>query len=404
VNPDLFVGQGQALYYPQDASRSQREAIRGLQAQAVIQAAAKILTFAQLGKQVQVVEQKVLNQPERFVRSYQVFSESQNQGGLYRVTGQVLVAMDKLKKELVVLGLVPSGEEVSPPVAAKLPSTATVPGEVVSDPGKTPDKTNRSSIKGKEILWAVAENWDDEWHLPGDRRDPRALFAACVFEGSRDYDWSMRYPETGTLSPDANGEVSAARVIAQARALGFPHVVIGSVAPVQGDDGEGRLRASLRLVIVSSGKTQGEMVRESIIGDSSNQEAAVELADLIVPQLDRQLLESPLSTPPAGNEVKPADVGELVLQIKSKDAYGDWLTLEKALRDQFKAMQVKGFEIRPEHSVVRLQGVDEAGLGNLHGTRLSNGAQVQIVSLDGENHAFAVTFLRSGTSQAEPRP
>jgi hypothetical protein len=403
-NADVFVGQGQAVYYPLDASRSQREAIRDLQAQAVIQAAARVLSSAQLAKQVQIIQKKILNQPERFVQSYRVFSENPYEGGLYRVIGQVSVVMDKLKKELIVLGLDPSGVETPQHATAQPASKASPTGEKVGESGKTLDKTDQSSVGGKEILWAVAENWEDEWHLPGDHKDPKALFAACVFEGSKDYNWSIHYPGTGTLTPDAHGEVSTSRVLTQAKAMGLPHVVIGSLAPIQGDDGEGRLRVSLRLVSVSSGKTQEEIMRESVIGDSSNQEAALELADLIVPQLDRQLREPTFSAPVAETEVKPVEAGELVLQIKSKDAYADWLPLEKALREQFKTMQVKGFEIRPEQSVVRLQGVDKTGLRNLHGTRLSNGAQVQIVSLDGENYAFDVTFLRSGMSQAEPRP
>jgi hypothetical protein len=402
-NPGVFFSQGQAIYHPQDPSKSQHEAIQDLQAQGVIQAAAALLSPAHLGKQVQLIQEKVLKQPERFVRTYQIFSETPDHGGLYRVTGQVSVAMDKLRKELTVLGLASSEAEAVNLSVAQPASTTSPSSEAAVESDKTLDKTDKAMGSGLEILWAVAENWGDEWHLPSDPRDPKGLFAACVAQGSRDYGWSIRLLQMGTLAPDANGEVPASRVLAQARELGLPHVVTGTLALVQSDNGEGRLQAAARLLKVSSGKAQGEIHRELAIGDSSSQEAALELADLIVPQLDRQLREPSPSRPATEKAAKPSEAGEVVLQIRSKDAYADWLALEKTLREQFKNMQVKGFEIRPEQSVVRLEGVDETSLRKLHGTRLSNDAQVQIESFDEENRAFAVTFRRSSSGPAEPR-
>jgi hypothetical protein len=402
-NPGVFFSQGQAIYHPQDPSKSQHEAIQDLQAQGVIQAAAALLSPAHLGNQVQIIQEKVLKQQERFVRTYEIFSETPNQNGLYRVTGQVSVAMDKLRMELALLGLASSETETVNASIAQPASKSSPSDEAATEPDKPLDKTDKAMVSGKEILWAVVENWDDEWHLPGNRKDPKGLFAACVAQGSGDYGWSIRFPQVGTLAPDANGEVPASRVLAQARELGLPHVVIGTLALVQSDNGEGRLQAAARLLSVSSGKAQGEIHRELAIGDSSNQEAALELADLIIPQLDRQLREPSPSRPATESTVKPSEAGVVVLQIKSNDAYADWLVLEKTLREQFKSMQVKGFEIRPEQSVVRLEGVDETSLRNVHGTRLSNGAQVQIENFDEDNHAFAVTFKRSSSGPAEPR-
>ncbi len=400
--PGVFFSQGQAIYNPQDRSKSQHEAIQDFLAQAVAQAAATVLSPAQLGKQYQVIQEKILEQPDRYVRTYEVFSESPGQGGLYRVAGQVTVATDLLRKDLVSLGLAHSEAEISQPSVVS--PTREAPPASEADMGEALEKKGKTLASGREIFWVVSEKWEDEWYLPGDSRNPEGLFAACVFQGSRDYGWSIRLPQMGTLSPDRNGEVSSSQTLAQAKALGLQHAVIGTVALRRGDADEGRVQAGLRLLIVSSGKALEEIHKELEIGNSSNQEVAIELADFIIPQLDRQLRDqSSVSGSADEGAVKPEEGGELVLQIKSRDAYADWLALETALREQFKNMQVKGFEIRPEESIVRLLGVDGASLRNLHETRLPNGAQVQIVSLDAGNNAFSVTFLRAEKSPAEPR-
>jgi hypothetical protein len=404
ANPGIFFARGQAIADPHEPSNSRQEAIQDLQAQAVIQATAVLLSSAQLEKQLQLIQEKVLKQPERYVQTSQIFLENPNQGGLYRVTGQVSVAMDRLKKELDILGLLHQEAETIQPSVPPGPSQGSSSMEAMAESGKAREGMVKAPVSGQEILWAVAEKWDDEWYLPSDRSDPKGLFAACVLQGSLDYGWSLRLPQMETLALDLKGEIPASQVLAQGKALGLSHAVSGTLALVEGADGEGRLQAVLRLLSVSSGKIQGEIHRELGIGDSSNQEAALELADLLIPQLDRQLRAPPPSGETTENVVKPSEAGELVLQIRSKDAYGDWLAMEKTIREQFKSLQVKGFEIRSGQSVVRLYGVDEASLRGLHGTNLPNGAQVQIVSLDGENHAFVVTFLRAGTGPAEPRP
>ena len=400
--PGVFFSQGQAIYNPQDRSKSQHEAIQDFLAQAVAQAAATVLSPAQLGKQYQVIQEKILKQPDRYVRTYEVFSESPGQGGLYRVAGQVTVATDLLRKDLVSLGLAHSEAEISQPSVVS--PTREAPPASEADTGEALEKTGKMLASGREIFWVVSEKWEDEWYLPSDSRSPEGLFAACVFQGSRDYGWSIRFPQMGTLSPDRNGEVSPSQVLDQTKALGLHHAVFGTVELRQSEANEGRVEATLRLLNVSSGAALGEIHKELEIGNSSNQEVAIELADFIIPQLDRQLRDrsSPSGSASEG-AVKPEEPGEVVLQIKSRDAYADWLALETALREQSKGMQVKGFEIRPEESIVRLIGVDGASLRDLHETRLPNGAQVQIVSLDAENHVFSVTFLRSEKSPAEPR-
>jgi hypothetical protein len=69
-----------------------------------------------MGSHFAALQAKILKQPERYVQTYQVFSESPS-GGLYRVTGQVTVAMDALKNDIQQLGLTPAQAPAPQPAA-----------------------------------------------------------------------------------------------------------------------------------------------------------------------------------------------------------------------------------------------------------------------------------------------
>jgi hypothetical protein len=270
----------------------------------------------------------------------------------------------------------------------------------------------KTATTGLTIFWAVAEKWEQGWHVPGDRRDPEGPFAASVFQESENYGWSLRFPEAGALTPDDDGEVPANQALAQASALGLGQVVVGSVALGGTDDGKARIEATLRLLDTASGKQQGEIHRELAMAEATTHEAAIELAAFVIPQLDRQL--RPSAEPAARNQgvtrpeneggARPEEEGELLVKIKSMDAYGDWLAVEKMLREHFPNLQVKGLEIRPDESLVRLLGVDRTSLQKLHGTRLANGAQAQIARVGTEGNAFSLTLTKSSPSPAEPKP
>jgi hypothetical protein len=401
---NVFFSQGQAVFNPQEPSKSQREALQDLQIQAVTQAASALLSPAQLGKEYQLIQEKILKQPQRYVQNYQIFSESPGTGGLYRVTGQVTVSMDLLKKDLMALPVTHS--ERGPAQISTQPAGG--PGssarETELKTHKKGEAAGKTSTRGPEVFWAVAEKWDEGWHLPADGRDPEGPFAASVFQEAQDYAWNLRFPQSGTISPDEDGEVSASQTLAQATALGLDHVVVGRIALTEIEDGKTRMDTTLRVLNTASGKAQGEIHKELAMGDLTSHEAAIELAAFVIPQLDRQLRGSPESFSGTGGSVKPEEAGELVVQIKSSDAYADWLAVEKMLREHFENLQVKGIEIGPEGSLVRLLGVDSVGLKNLHGTRLSNGAQVQVSDLGAEGQGLKITLTRSELSPAEPKP
>jgi hypothetical protein len=357
-----------------------------------------------LGKEYRLIQEKILKQPQRYVQTYQIVSEGPGTGGLYRMTGQVTVSMDLLKKDLMALPMTNSEREpaqTSAKPAEGAGSSARQTGVKAQEPGEV---AGRTSTRGPEVFWAVAEKWDQEWHLPGDARDPKGPFAASVFQEAQDYAWRLRFPQPGTLSPDEDGEISASQSLSQATALGLDHVVVGRIALDEIEDGETRMNTTLRLLNTASGKAQGEIHKELAMGDLTSHEAAIELAAFVIPQLDRQLRGTPESSPGTGGSLKPEEAGELVVQIQSSDAYADWLAVEKMLREHFENLQVKGIEIGPEGSFVRLLGVDGSALKNLHGTRLSNGAQLQVSDLGAEGQGLKITLTRSELSPAEPKP
>jgi hypothetical protein len=254
-----IFSQGQAVYNPQDLARSQDEAVRDFHLQAVTQAVGTYLSPSQMGSQFGPLHEKVLKQPERYIETYQIFSESP-MGGLYRVTGQATVSMDALRKDLLRAGFALAEGAPSPslPPSARprveTPDTSdsqdkqdasevedasdvedssdtsdSSDAEDASDTPDTPDNSEAYKIAGtwetreesppaaakqhqqevllaksaretavsrQKHLWAVAERWDREWYLPKDRRDPHGLFALTMLQESQDYGWSLVFPDS----------------------------------------------------------------------------------------------------------------------------------------------------------------------------------------------------------------
>lgn len=405
MQPSAFFSQGQALSNLQDRARSRSEAVQDFLRQAVMQAAASLVSPSEMGSQFRLIQERILSQPDRYVKSYQIFSEDSGSGGLYRVAGQVMVNMEPLRADMGKLGLGPTtGERI-----------AEVSREAVETPGPTssgaePEESSGEEVKasaedvaGPEILWVVAEKWDQEWHLPVDRRDPHSLFAGSVLNESADYDWSILLPQSGSLVPDHQGGVPRGPVIDQAKAAGVGHAVLGTVALREGLNQPPRLTASLKLVHVASGKTLGEIHRELDLTDRSNHEGAMELASLVVPDLDKRLVGKgpvPTVTRPeqdrttAQDVPEPSESGELLLMIPGQDGFEKWSQLEAVLKEQFKNLQVRGLEFGPEGTVVRLVGIGRESLKGFDGKSLPSGVRVRVVDKGSGGHALAVEFDR----------
>jgi hypothetical protein len=400
AQPSVFFSQGQALFQPQDRSKSQKDATQDFIAQAIMQAAATVFSPAEMGERYSAIQDQILSQRERYVKNYQIFSENAGEGGLYRVTGQVAVNMEALRRDLTSIGnsqTVRDGRPVAPLAVDASPVEPGKPDQQSENKEATRESTEGSGI---ELLWVVSEKWDQEWFLVQDKNDSEGLFAVSVLDESRDYDWSMLLPAKGTLALDHQGVVARGPLLAQARALGVQHAIVGTVGLREGQGEAPRLDVSLNVLHAASGKSQGEVRREWRWNEGSNQEAAMELAALIVPQLDRLMRAKSGTEPTAGGSIpRPSEAGELVLQITSRDGYAHWPEMEKVLREQFKNMQVLSLVLGSNGTVVRLMGVEAAFVRQLHGAQLPSGLKVGIVRAGSDSdNSIDVTLERPGTT------
>lgn len=415
---NVFFSQGQAVSHPQDPAKSRRDALHSFQQQGIAQAASAYLSPAELGQHYGLIQERILTQPQRYIQTYQIFFETPDAAGLFLITGQVAIFMDVLKRDLLALTAATSGEAGAPSKPEPHPDAAA--GEETAAGVELPDIAPGSK---QELFWAVAEKWEQDWHLPADSRDPDGPFAASVSQELSDYGWSLRFPEAGTLTPDEDGAVGNGDAVTLAAALGLRYVVVGRVGSQANTLGEIRITAGLRLLDAVSGKDHGELHREMKMGEETSHEVAIELASLLVPQLDRQLRAGAGEPAGIGDAVDtgehhanreqvatgervagPEEAGELVVQIQSRQAYADWLAVEAKLREQAPKLELKGLEIGPEGSRVRLTGVDGASLKSLHGTTLANGAKIQVAGLDAAGQIWRISLAKPAMSPGEHQP
>ena len=472
ANQAVFFSQGQSMDTSQDHDKSRQEAIFDFLSLAVTQAMGRFLSPSEMASRLPDLQESVLKQPERYVETYQIFSEN-SASGRYRITGQVTVAMDALLKDLkksglpvsvgananreegpsnegtadgaadaeqkptpVAAALTPVAAALTPVAAAATPvKAAAAPSGTVAAPSGTvaaaaeagnsarePDRTSR------DIFWAVTEKWDQEWVLPDDATNPQNLFAAGAAQELEDFGWFLRFPITQSLDIDNSGNISLEYVLARAGELGIQCVVVGTVSLRQKQGERTRLNAVLRVLSVSSRKSAGEIRKDLIVQEGSNQEAAMALAAAVSPQLDRLLdkafqtgppaqaepsakeplpggppgVESPSTTSPAPipapTDLKPgpsAPEGAWLLKIMARQQFSAWQEMEKLLRERFKSMQVKSLQFGAGEIVAVLEGVDGQFFSSLNGNRFPGGDIVQVDAFSPEERSAKITVLRS---------
>ncbi|MDY0040917.1 MAG: hypothetical protein RBS57_11455, partial [Desulforhabdus sp.] len=402
----------QAVYDAQDLAKSQQEALQDLLVQAVTQALGTVLSPSQMGSHYAALQTNILKQPERYVQTYQIFSENPA-GGLYRITGQVAVAMDVLKRDVRKLGLTTSGapqpqpiEPAAPeqtaqreePAAAPEPAQAPEPEpEPEPEPAQYREQPEAppqlSQSPEKKILWAVAENWDGTWILPGSSADPQSLFGMSALQETQDYLWSVDFPQTGALSVDPSGNLSRERLLALARSMGAQSIVTGSLIFHPGDGQRPLLKTSLEVIDVSSGQSKGDVHKELEIS-YSHQEGAMRMAYEVVPQLDRLLRgTSSAVIPQSGVSVAAGD--EWTLLVHSEYPYASWEELEEVLRGRFGSMHVNKVEFGPNLAKIRIQGIGSELLSMLQeGIPLKDGARMQASGYSPENRSVELSLVR----------
>jgi hypothetical protein len=413
-----YFSQGQAIYNAQDRSGSQQRAVQDFLVQALTQAVGEFLSPSQMGGQFAFIQDKILNQPERYIESHQTFSEGSS-NGLYRVTGQVTVNMDVLKKDLEQFDI--GIGEARKPAAPDAPSEA-VPPRLAPSGRERVEQTGRQPSRGitvtkQELFWAVAEKWDQQWYLPRGKRDLRGLFALSVLQEAEDFDWSLHLPETGSITVEPNGNVSIAQVISEAKSLGLSKAVVGNVGVRRRQDQDNSMEATLRILDVSTGKTQGEIRKTWKTRQSSDQDDAIELASLLIPQLDNLLNEevvgerqivggdapvapSPGPTRGAGGELR--GTGEWTVVIHSENPFAHLEELQNLLRERSRSMQVKGMEVGPGEIKMRLDGIDGETLSSLQGAQLPSGTQIQVDGVSQEARSITLSFGLTSGPQVEP--
>ena len=435
-----YFSSGQAVYDPQDPAKSQQQAIQDLMVQGLTQAIGSFLSPSQMGTQFAELQKKILAKPAKYIDSYQVVSEQQT-GGMFRVVGEVTVSMGALREELEMSGIlaaqqkalekpasssgisVPGGATESENAQAKENvESAEKQGESqisasrppASQPPVIEGAAGRASYRGisatkREFLWAVVEKWDQEWVLPTESGSVNSLFARSLGKEMGDNDFTILFPQPGSVKMDLSGNIPPSQVISLAEGLGIQDVVVGKVSYAEDRNSKQvLLNADLRVIRISQGKSEFEVHKAQSMEDLSNQEGALELARRIAPQLSN-LLGGPqtgqgagASTPGGAPSAQVASVGPLLIYVPSGQ-YPYWMELERILRDQFKTMQIASLQIGTTQSAVKLDGVNGEYILKMSGTRLPSGATIRIDSYSTEAQTMNVSFSPPGGVQVETR-
>ncbi|MCK8602551.1 hypothetical protein [Desulfoferrobacter suflitae] len=390
-----FFSQGQAVYDAQDLAKSQQEALQDLMVQGVTQALASLLSPSQMGSHYPAIQSKILKQPERYIESYQVFSENPA-GGLYRITGQVNVAMSALKRDVEQLGLTAAPVSEAAPAAPEQtvqPQEAAAPRESVAPP-PPPEPYPVQSETGQpmpaseqRVLWAVAEKWDSSWILPESSGDSRCFFVLSVLQESQDYPWLLNFPQGGSLALDTSGHVARAQLLALAGSSGTQSAISGTVS-VRQDSGQGpAVEVFLQVIDVTSGQSKGEIRKEMPMGNATYQEGAIKMAYLLVPQLDRLLrAASSAAVPAPATMMTPGGVWTVL--IRADYPYFYWEELEQVLRDRFASLQVNKLQVSRDLAEVQVEGLGTEFFTLLQeGILLRDGTRMQLGSYSPENRS-----------------
>ncbi len=397
-----FFSQGQAVYDSQNLAKSQQEALQDFLVQGVTQALGTLLSPSQMGSQYAKLEAKLLKNPERYVQTYQIFSESPS-GGLYRVTGQVTVSMNVLKRDVREMGLQVSESSSAPAAPPKAPEQTAEPAQSQSPAQSTQTESaerpsEQTSVPEQlphvqqDVLWAVAEKWNGDWILAGSGNDPRTPFAISVLQESQDYLWSMNFPSAGSIHVDGSGSVPLEKLMALAQLSAVPNGVVGEATLREDGAQGGKFRISLKVIDMASGKSRGEIQREMPMGGSSPQEVALRMAYEVVPQLD-QLLRRPFAAVPPKAVVAAGD--EWTLLIKSEYPYASWDALQQVLKDRSTSLYVNRLELDRESAKVKIQGIDSGFLDLLQsGVQLRDGSRMQATQFSPENRSVELTTVR----------
>lgn len=403
-NAIALFSQGRSAVDRQDREGTRQEALHDFLVQAVIQAAARVLTPSDLETRYSSLSETVFSRPERYVLSYKISSEGAEEGNVYRIAGQVSIDMDLLKEDLPRRA---QGTSDRPSTVSNGISVAPPPAEP-ADKGDGPDyphKESPGSKRGsKKVLWAVAEQWGEGWHVPRSGVDPEATFSAFVSQEVQDFGWSLVFLSPDSVQPDEGGSLDPQAVLAAAKARGATHAILGRLGFGEGPGGTEHLSADLAVFNVAPAREMGTFQQKLSVDVDTAEEKAMELAALAVPQLDRMLgrIDSGVGDhrrgEPRDDGLTDLPEGEgLILRLRSRQPQADWEEIEGVIRRKAGSLQILSLRFGRDGGIVQLQGVDKGALLSLNGFALQGSATLRVEDPSPEGNALSLTIVQSET-------
>lgn len=376
-----FSGHGEVASGEGDAASLRGRARRALLVDGVSQAVAGLVS-AETQKRLKTdLRKNVYNQPDRYVMSYQILSENVRADS-FELTGEVTVSLDLLRTDLVQLGAVEL--EPADTGAAASGAGAAATGVAESTVAAFPVAKDPATTPGREILWVVSERWSSGWILPRDNDYGASPFLLGVAREIRDYGWNLVPPRDGSLSMETGGRVVLEDVLALAGAMTIATVVYGRVSGRPVAATTSLVDTDLDVIDVTTRQSIGKIHQEWKAVGVNDHEAAVQLANLVVPGIDQLLTRGAVAgsqtapaagstiTPAAGTAGAPAVAGEQVIVIRGNHPYAAWEALESLLTEHSGALRLNALELVPDAVRAHVSGVDLDLFATFDGYRLND--------------------------------
>ncbi len=325
----------------------------------------------------ELLQEKITSGPERYVTSFQILAEDVGRQS-YQMSGQVNIAMDSLRNDLLRYQVV-SADQLRTPApagsAAGDTGAATAATTTATDAGNGEHKW----LQQRTVLWVVLEKWRDSWQAPWLQDEARCPFYLSVVQDIADYGWRIVVPDPGALAPDSRGMVAREDAVALGRAMNIAALAYGWVTSRRVSAESAEATAQLQLIDLASGRGFGSVAETWQAVGVSDAEAAMELANLVVPRLD-QVLSRPPETP-INRGVSAAGNGPLLV-ISGPHPYAAWDALQAVVREQFPELGIELLELGPGSVRIHLTGVSFDYLAQLDGYKLGERVRLEMEQTD----------------------
>jgi hypothetical protein len=379
----VFICEGRSILNPQNLNESRRKAMDDLMSQGVTEALAKVLEHRKLAEHYDGIREAILEQPDRYVQQYQIVHQGASDP-FYRVLGEVAVDLELLRADLRPL----AKELWGGGLLAEAPARDQTPAPSGAGPGAA-EGGPAWEATGQPVYWAVVEKWrQGGWEMPAPGDETR-MADALAYE-AQDFRWYPVFPRLGVLSLSDAGIADPEEVRMEARSAGAKALASGTIAFVEEGDDAPRISVRLKVHTGGAAGTEREISREQPVRDSSLEEAAMELAAVLAPEVERLVrraepsgtaeLPQTAATGETGEEIETAETGEMAPPAETAEVPegwtvvvrnyrpGAWDAVTRRAREGFREAAVKALEFEGDKVSVQLAGVD-AGLSKyLEGT------------------------------------